>query len=1011
MLNIGKLLQGQADYYLDAVARSQEEYYTGAGEAPGYWLGRAAHELGLAGVVTEEGLHRMLAGAHPLTAVRLGSPPRGQRVAGFDLTFRAPKSVSLLYGLGGFQTAGHARAAHEQAITAALDYLERHAALVSRGHARGRQERASGLMAAAFQHRTSRAGDPLLHTHVLVANLGQGSDGRWTALDGRPLYRHAKTAGYLYQAVLRAELTRRIGVAWGPVHNGVADVRGVHRPVIEAFSQRRRQIHQRLAELGHHTARAAQAAALETRPVKEKGISQATLRASWHRRAAGLGLTARSLATVLGQATPKRPTQAELHTAVALLASPQGLTLHASTFTRRHVLQGLCEALPPGCDIGVADLEALAERFLARGELVRPVTANPRPRWADGEAQDHPPPSFGGAGEWHYTTRELLATEAAAVQAAVGRRTQGAGVVPASVLDRVLAAHRPAKATEVDHGDPGRPALSDEQAAMVRALVTSGDGVQVINAKAGSGKTTALRAASDAWQQAGFRVIGATLAARAARQLQQAAGIPADTIAKLLGDLDNPTIPGMDPGMVLVIDEAGMVGTRQLARLLAHAHHAAAKLVVVGDIHQLPEIEAGGLFRGLAQRLGAIQLQENRRQRQPWEQQALDLLRTGNAVAAIARYAQHGRIVVASRAGRLRSRLVQDWWAAAQRPGESAPIMIALRHADVADLNQRARALLARHGRLDPHPITINGRDFAVGDRIVTLRNARQLGVQNGTFATVTAIDHQARALQVRTDDGRDLTLPRWYLDSHGWLRDRRRVDHAYAITCHKAQGMTTDRAYVLASDDLYLQWGYVAMSRGQLENRLYLAGGEHPLADELDTPLEPYRDAVLAITEALEQSHAQYLALDQTDSAMIDGGRTAPPGGDSPPSERLDAQRPPYPVRAAVEPHQDLVTLHRAHSIQLLHAREQLAAQRLGWRQQRLLAKTIHDHQQALATLERQLAQLHTPTPAIPAGAPATSPSGPATTEPAAQHHDPPRYLVTELGGDQLVVCRATTL
>jgi hypothetical protein len=761
--------------------------------------------------------------------------------------------------------------------------------------------------------------------------------------------------------------------------------------VIEAFSQRRRQIHQRLAELGHHTARAAQAAALETRPVKEKGISQATLRASWHRRAAALGFTARSLAAVLDQASPKRPTQAELRTAVALLASPQGLTLHASTFTRRHVLQGLCEALPPGCDVGVADLEALAERFLA-GDLVQAVTANPGPKWTDGEARDHPRASFGGAGEWHYTTRELLATEAAAVQAASGRRAQGAAVVPAPVLDRVLAAHRPAKATEVDRGDPGRPALSDEQAAMVRALVTSGDGVQVVNAKAGSGKTTALRAASDAWQQAGYRVIGATLAARAARQLQQSAGIPADTIAKLLGDLDDPATPGMDPGMVLVIDEAGMVGTRQLAHLLTHAHHAGAKVVLVGDIHQLPEIEAGGLFRSLAQHLGAIQLQENRRQRQPWEQQALDLLRTGNAVAAIARYAQHGRIVVASRAGRLRDRLVQDWWAAAQRPGERAPIMMALRHADVTDLNQRARALLARHGRLGPHPISISGREFAVGDRIVTLRNARRLGVLNGTFATVTGIDHQARALQVRTDDGRDLLLPRWYLDSHSWLGDRRRIDHAYAITCHKAQGMTTDRAYVLASDDLYQQWGYVAMSRGQLSNHLYLTSGEHPLTDELDTPKEPPRDAVLAITEALERSHAQYLALDQADHALIDTGRTAPPCG--------DAQSPPSsPARAAPEPHQDLVTLHQAHAIQLLHAREQLAAHRLGWRQRRLLTKVIHDHQQALQALERQLARLPTPTPATPDRAPATSPTGPAG-EPAAHRHGPPRYLVTELGG-----------
>src|SRR6266536_3463001 len=905
MLNIGKLLQGQA----------------------GYWLGEAAQQLGLAGEVTEEGLHRLLAGAHPITAQRLGSPPRSHRVAGFDLTFRAPKSVSLLYGLGGFQTASQVRAAHEEAIAQALEYLERHAAVVSRGHARERQERAAGLIAAAYQHRTSRAGDPLLHTHVLVANLGPGSDGRWTALDGRPLYRHAKTAGYLYQAVLRVELTRRVGVAWGPVHNGVADVRGIHRPVIEAFSQRRHQIHQRLAEVGQHTARSAQTAALQTRPAKQKGISQATLRASWRRRAAGQGLTTRSLAAVLGQATARPPTQAELGAASAQMASPQGLTLHASTFTRRHVLQGLCDTLPPGCDVAVADLERLA--------------------------------------------------------------------------DQVLTTHRPARATEVDHGEPGGPVLSDEQAAMVRALVTSGDGVQLVNAKAGSGKTTALRVACDAWHQAGYRVIGAALAARAARQLQQAAAIPADTIARLLGDLDNPTTPGMDPGIVLLIDEAGMVGTRQLARLLAHAQHAGAKVVLVGDVQQLPEIEAGGLFRGLVQRLGAIELQENPRPRQPWERQALDLLRTGNAVAAIVRYAQHGRIVAASRAGRLRSRLVQDWWAAAQRPGERPPIMIALRHADVADLNQRARALLAQHGRLGPEPITIGGRDFAAGDRIVTLRNARQLGVQNGTFATVTAIDHQARALRVRTDDGRDLTLPRWYLDSHGWLGDRQRVDHAYAITCHKSQGMTTDRAFVLASDDLYRQWGYVAMSRGQLDNCLYLTSGEHPLADELDTPLEPARDAVLAITEALEQSRAQYLALDQTASAAIEAGGTAAPADHSQPSGRVDAQRPsPHPARAAAEPDQDLVALHRAPSIELLHAREQLAAQRLGWRQRRLLAKTIHDHQQALEALERQLAQLHTHMPAVSTGVRATSQCGPATTGPAGQRHDPPRYLVTELGG-----------
>jgi conjugative relaxase-like TrwC/TraI family protein len=962
ILNVGKLVRGQADYYLDAVARSQEEYYTGAGEAPGYWLGRAAGELGLAGEVSEDGLHRILNGAHPLTAQRLGSPPRGNRVAGFDLTFRAPKSVSLLYGLGDLQVAGHVRAAHEHAIERALDYLERHAAQVSRGAARAQQERASGLVAAAYQHRTSRAGDPLLHTHVLVANLGRGPDRRWTALDGRPLYRHAKTAGYLYQAVLRAELTRRLGVAWSPVRNGVADVRGVHRPVIEAFSQRRQQIRRRMAEVGHHTARSAQTAALDTRPAKRTSISQATLRGSWRRRATALGLTPHSLATVLGQATATPPTRAEIDASITQLASPQGLTLHASTFTRREVLQGLCDTLPGGADVGIDDLERLADWFLA-SELVRPVSPGPRPQWA---------------GEWRHTTPELLATEAAAVTAAIARRAEGTGTVPPTLVEQVLAEH----ATQAS----GQTlTLSSEQAAMVRALTSSGDGVQLVNAKAGSGKTTALRVARDAWEKAGYRVIGAALAARAARELHRNTGITAGTIAKLLADLDDPTSPGLAEATVLVIDEAGMVGTRQLARLLAHAQHAGAKVVAVGDIQQLPEIQAGGLFRSLVRRLGAVELHTNQRQRQAWEHQALDLLRAGNPIAAIMLYARHDRVVVRSRAGRLRQRLVQDWWAATQQPGERPPIMIALRRGDVADLNQRARVLLTQHGRLSPDAITIQQRDFAVGDRIITLRNARRLGVLNGTFATITAIDHQQRALLVRSDDGHDLVLPRWYLNSPSPLPQRRRIDHAYAITCHKAQGMTTDRAFVLATDELYKEWAYVALSRGQLDNRLYLTVSDQPLTDDLDIPLEPKPDLVLTVAAALEQTRGQHLALDQL--ASTGASAEQPPQGHD--AADLVPDRPGPPPTPATHAHQDLVrlnALHRLHTAELLHATEQLAERRSGWRQRRRLHKTVAAHEQTLAKLEQQLAQ----------GPSSTL----ASTSSGIPEHDPPRYLVAELGG-----------
>jgi conjugative relaxase-like TrwC/TraI family protein len=246
------------------------------------------------------------------------------RVAGYDLTFRAPKSVSLLYGLGSPEVAGYARQAHEQAIIQALGYLERHAAIVSRGHARQRQELTGGFVAAAYLHRTSRAGDPLLHTHVLVAAMGQGADGRWTALDARALYAHAKTAGFLYQAVLRAELTRRLGVEWGPVRQGAADLVGVPRRVVEAFSQRREQIRRWLVELGCSSARAAQRAALATRPGKELGVGESTLRQRWRQRADALGFTTRDLAQCVHRVELELLTDSDAARIAEGLVCPEG---------------------------------------------------------------------------------------------------------------------------------------------------------------------------------------------------------------------------------------------------------------------------------------------------------------------------------------------------------------------------------------------------------------------------------------------------------------------------------------------------------------------------------------------------------------------------------------------------------------------------------------------------------------------------------------------------------------
>jgi conjugative relaxase-like TrwC/TraI family protein len=265
MLSIGKLVAGQARYYLDqaetrvdivgSVGEGLEDYYVGGHEAGGEWIGSTRPELGLGRSVEAIELRRLLGGLHPGDGRALRNLSGASRVAAFDLTYSAPKSVSVLFAVGDRQMRPEVRAAHDTAVREAVAYLEGNAAAVRRGHGGLVVEQAPGLVAAAFRHRTSRSGDPQLHTHVLVANLARGSDGRWLALDRRRIYAHARAASFVYQAVLRSELTRRLGVEWSPVRKGIAEIVGVPRPVLREFSRRRADIEAALRERGTSGAR------------------------------------------------------------------------------------------------------------------------------------------------------------------------------------------------------------------------------------------------------------------------------------------------------------------------------------------------------------------------------------------------------------------------------------------------------------------------------------------------------------------------------------------------------------------------------------------------------------------------------------------------------------------------------------------------------------------------------------------------------------------------------------
>lgn len=757
MMGVGKVGGAGGDYYLEAVAEGIDEYYRGIGDAPGEWTGRAAGGLGLDGEVDAEQLRALWAGRHPVTGDELGAL-RGRTVCGFDLTWKAPKSVSLLFGLGTPEVASVVRDAHDAAVDAAFGYMEANA-FVSRTGAGGTGQIAvEGVTAAKFRHRTSRAGDPHLHTHVLVANLAEGVDGKWRTLDGRLIYSHAKTAGYLYQAHLRHELTSRLGVEWEPVVNGCADLAGIDRDVILGFSDRRKEILEHLDEVGFRSARAAQLATLDTRTAKTTD-GEESMRDVWEAKAADLDLDPSDLHTLIGQATSVELSDTAIAEVFDHLVGPEGLTAQASTFDRRGVIEGIACRLPAGAT--VEQIEVLADEFLVRPDVVALVdheglVTSTVIRRADGKVIASPVANV------RWSTAELIEIEHRLVDTSVRRSIDGAGVVDPAILARTLAV---------------RPTLADEQCQMITTLLTRGAGVSVVAAAAGTGKTFSLDAARDAWQADGYRVLGAALSGRAAAELESSAAITSSTLAMLRINLDAGRVR-LDDRTVLVIDEAGMAGTRTLAPILDAAARAGTAVILVGDPRQLPEIDAGGVLAGLAARLEPIELVENRRQCEQWERDALAQLRSGDVDVAFDAYERNGRIVTADTAADVRTVMVADWWF--YRIAGDDVTMLALRLSDVDDLNGLARAHRVRASELTGPTLNVNDRPFQTGDEIICLRNDYKLGVRNSTRGTIESVDLDERTLTMRSGK-KTIMLPAEYLDA-GYIA------HGYAMTIHKAQ-------------------------------------------------------------------------------------------------------------------------------------------------------------------------------------------------------------------------------
>jgi Ti-type conjugative transfer relaxase TraA len=396
-------------------------------------------------------------------------------------------------------------------------------------------------------------------------------------------------------------------------------------------------------------------------------------------------------------------------------------------------------------------------------------------------------------GDERFTTRDMLEAE---------QRLHRAGLAMAERERHAVAARD--RDTALARAEARGLILSTEQAEAF-AHVTNGRDLGIVIGHAGTGKSAMLGVARDAWEAAGYRVRGAALSGIAAENLEGGSGIVSRTIASLEQGWEQGR-DALTPRDILVIDEAGMVGTRQLERVLSHASDAGAKVVLVGDPQQLQSIEAGAAFRSLHDRHGGARIGEVRRQRDAWQREAARDLATGRTDAALAAYETHGHVHAAASREAAREVLIDRWDRDRQADPEASRIILTHTNDEVHALNLAARERMREAGDLGGDvrlTVERGARDFAPGDRVMFLQNDRGLGVKNGTLGTIADLDREA--MTVRTDDGRAVRFD---------LKDYDRIDHGYAATIHKAQGMTVDRAHVLATPGLDAHSSYVALTR-----------------------------------------------------------------------------------------------------------------------------------------------------------------------------------------------------
>ena len=792
-----------ADASIEGAAAARDEYY--ARDGAGTWWTTAGTLVQHDAHIDKKSFSALCAGLDPTSGRPLVRGAGSAHRAGWDCTLSAPKALSILWMSGTAEQRRQIEAIQADAVDAALRFLADEGLLSVRLGAGGhRREAPTDILVGRFAHYTTRDGDPQLHTHCVIINSALSADGRYRTLEPDRLFVWQLVVGSAFRTALAERLIGNLGLKLRPAGQGQFEIAGIPQDMIDHLSKRS------VALIGHlggdrsgSSAARKEVAALSTRGAKADVPTGPALEARWRNDLSGFGIDPWAAAREAAR-HPDPPLEVEHDRGLDIdppeLAGTSPVRLAATALLRHETVIDRKAVLENGLDaaalqgIGIAKVRTELAALEREGNVLRLTPAGRDTRW---------------------TTPSLARVEAALLRAA------DRPAAPSRFRPEALAAALAAA-----------PHLSPEQRAAVEHAAAPG-GVAVVEAGAGTGKTTTARAIVDAARRSGLKVVGLAPSWVAADELSASAGIPAYAVAKWRHDQAQEGVAPLDADTLVILDEAGMVGTRDMEAVLTAAAVAGAKVLLTGDRRQLAAVQGASPLRAVVEvlrRHGTIG--EVRRQFVPWQRGASVLMARGEVEDGLRAYGRNGRIALVAGPQAAQARVIALWSEARARHGNEEVVIATRENRDAAALNAAARVVLRQEGKLTGDDVGVQVRDrqdnasrlaLAVGDRLRFGEGLPQYGIRNGTRGTVTAIGPNAEGelrLAVRLGDGRAVE-DAFLAFVPGGTRRRRRVaqslpqlSHAYAGTVYSVQGRTVAETVLYVGSATDAREVYVGMTR-----------------------------------------------------------------------------------------------------------------------------------------------------------------------------------------------------